>query len=91
MEWMNASSNVTMARDMKPFGLVPIVGIQNMSEVYGYESARDYSWKGMREGRLPKAREAVRMISSQVPENILAWYTRDETERIDVSVGKGLA
>ena len=90
MEWMNASSYVTMARDMKPFGLVPIVGIQNMSEVYGYESARDYSWKGMREGRLPKAREAVRMISSQVPENILAWYTRDEPNELMYPLVKGL-
>ena len=90
MEWMNASSYATMARDMKPFGLVPIVGIQNMSEVYGYESARDYSWKGMREGRLPKAREAVRMISSQVPENILAWYTRDEPNELMYPLVKGL-
>lgn len=90
MEWMNASSYVTMARDMKPFGLVPIVGIQNMNEVYGYESARDYSWKGMRKGRLPKAREAVRMISSQVPENILAWYTRDEPNELMYPLVKGL-
>lgn len=90
MEWMNASSYVTMACDLKPFGLVPIVGIQNMSEVYGYESARDYSWKGMREGRLPKAREAVRMISSQVPENILAWYTRDEPNELMYPLVKGL-
>ncbi len=90
MEWMNASSYVTTARNMKPFGLVPIVGIQNMSEVYGYESARDYSWKGMREGRFPKAREAVRMISSQVPENILAWYSRDEPNELMYPLVKGL-
>ncbi|MDE0299920.1 MAG: hypothetical protein OXN17_14895 [Candidatus Poribacteria bacterium] len=90
MEWMNASSYVTMARGMEPFGLVPIVGIQNMSEVYGYESGRDYSWKGMREGRLPKAREAVRMISSEVPENILAWYTRDEPNELMYPLVKGL-
>ena len=90
MEWMNASSYVTTARNMKPFGLVPIVGIQNMSEVYGYDSARDYSWKGMREGRLPKARRAVRMISTQVPENILAWYTRDEPNELMYPLVKGL-
>lgn len=90
MEWMNASSYVSMARNMKPFGLVPIVGIQNMSEVYGYDSGRDYSWKGMREGRLPKARKAVQMISSQVPENILAWYTRDEPNELMYPLVKGL-
>ena len=90
MEWMNASSYVTMARDMAPFGLVPIVGIQNMSEVHGYDSARDYSWKGMREGRLPKARKAVKIISSQVPENILAWYTRDEPNELMYPLVKGL-
>ena len=90
MEWMSASSYVSMARDMKPFGLVPIVGIQNMSEVYGYDSARDYSWNGMCEGRLPKARKAVQMISSQVPENILAWYTRDEPNELMYPLVKGL-
>lgn len=90
MEWMNASSYVSMARDMKPFGLVPIVGIQNMSEVHGYDSVRDYSWKGMREGRFPKARKAVKMISSQVPENILAWYTRDEPNELMYPLVKGL-
>ena len=90
MEWMNASSYVSMARDMKPFGLVPIVGIQNMSEVHGYDSARDYSWKGMREGRFPKAGKAVKMISSQVPENILAWYTRDEPNELMYPLVKGL-
>ena len=90
MEWMNASSYVTMARNMKPFGLAPIVGIQNMSEVYGYDSARDYSWNGMREGRFPKARKAVKTISTQVPENILAWYTRDEPNELMYPLVKGL-
>ncbi len=90
MEWMNASSYVSMARDMKPFGLVPIVGIQNMSEVYGYDSARDYSWNGMREGRFPKARKAVRMVASQIPDNILAWYTRDEPNELMYPLVKGL-
>ena len=77
-------------RDMKPFGLVPIKGIQNMKEVHGYDSARDYSGKGMREGRLPKARKAVRMITSLVPENILAWYTRDEPNELMYPLVKGL-
>ena len=90
MEWMSASAYVTMARDMEPFGLVPIVGIQNMNEVHGYDSARDYSWKGMREGRLPKAQKAVRMIGSLVPENILAWYTRDEPNELMYPLVKGL-
>ena len=61
-----------------------------MNEVHGYDSARDYSWKGMREGRLPKAQKAVRMIGSLVPENILAWYTRDEPNELMYPLVKGL-
>jgi hypothetical protein len=90
MEWMNAQGYADMARRVEEYGLVPIVGIQNMAGSHAYDSSRDYSRRGMLEGRLPVGRMGVSTVSRDAGHNVLAYYTRDEPNELMYDLLKGL-
>jgi len=87
MEWLGADAYARMAKDMKEYRIVPIVSLHTMQDVYAVES--DYSRKNLLEGRFPIVRRAVKMISSEVGDNILAWYTRDEPNELMYDLVRG--
>ena len=89
MEWVHSEAYVQISRNSKPFGLVPIVGVQKMGEALPYDSKGDYTWKGLLEGRIPSVRQGVQMVSRLAGDNILCWFLRDEPNEIMYPMVKG--
>ena len=90
-EWGDADSFVRQSQKLKRYGLVPIVSLQNTAEIRNVTSADSvYTQRNLIEKRLPVARETIRMMSRQVGDNILAWYTRDEPNELMLDLVRGL-
>ena len=79
LEWGSAESFIVKTREVKDYGLVPIVGLHNTNEMRtATTNETDYSLGNLQRGRLPVAADTIRMLSRQMGDSMLAWYTRDE-------------
>jgi hypothetical protein len=90
-EWGDAQSFVGQSQRLKSHGLVPMVSLHNTTELRSVTSNDTvYTRENLIRKRLPVARETIRMMSRQVGDNILAWYTRDEPNELMYDMVRGL-
>ena len=91
LEWGSAESFVVKTREVKDYGLVPIVGLHNTNEMRSATTNEtDYSLGNLQRGRLPVAADTIRMLSRQMGDSMLAWYTRDEPNESMYKMVRGL-
>lgn len=91
LEWGSAESFVVKTREVKDHGLVPIVGLHNTNEMRSATANEsDYSLENLQRGRLPVAADTIRMLSRQMGDSMLAWYTRDEPNESMYKMVRGL-
>ena len=91
LEWGSAGSFVLKTRQVKDYGLVPIVSLHNTDEMRSVtRNGSDYSQENLQRGRLPVAADTIRMLARQVGDSVLAWYTRDEPNESMYKLVRGL-
>ncbi|MEE3373414.1 MAG: hypothetical protein VX346_29020 [Planctomycetota bacterium] len=91
LEWGSAESFVVKARQVKGYGLVPMVGLHNTNEMRSATANEsDYSLGNLRHGRLPVAADTIRMLTRRMGDSMLAWYTRDEPNESMYKLVRGL-
>ncbi|MBB75506.1 MAG: hypothetical protein CMJ75_13450 [Planctomycetaceae bacterium] len=91
LEWGSAESFVVKARQVKDYGLVPMVGLHNTNEMRSATTNEtDYSLENLQHGRLPVAADTIRMLTRRMGDSMLAWYTRDEPNESMYKLVRGL-
>ena len=91
LEWGSAASFVVKNRQVKDYGLVPIVCLHNTNEMRSATANEsNYSQQNLQQGRLPVAADTIRMLSRQMGDRVLAWYTRDEPNESMYKMVRGL-
>jgi hypothetical protein len=91
LEWGSAASFVVKNRQVKNYGLVPIVCLHNTDEIRSATANEsNFTQRNLQEGRLPVAADTIRMLSRQMGDRVLAWYTRDEPNESMYKMVRGL-